>query len=288
MRARGWFVVFVAAAVLVASAGRAEAQGSPRDEAQAAFDAAEARAAAYDFGAALEAYRSVVAIDPSAPFARVARARADDLASRSEGNFGPYATVERARRDPGALATADAALELARAAEDFPRGRVRAEARLLAGGALFRRFDDARAEAVLLAAADDPDGDRLTRGLALADAVLILRRAGRAREALALLDAHADLLPNLRGEVARDVRRHDLARAAAALVAAAALLALAGAALGARRVGGLRALPRYLLRPLPVAAALYLGGAGAIVASARSDGEPLPFLVLGVGLVGCT
>jgi hypothetical protein len=50
-------------------------------------------------------------------------------------------------------------------------------------------------------------------------------------------------------------------------------------------VGGLRELPRAVLPPLAVAFSLYLGGAAAVLVRLRGDGDPRPFVWLGLGVL---
>jgi hypothetical protein len=277
---------FAFAVVLAASTTVAWADDAPdrRAAATAAFARAEAAAKAFDFGAALAAYREVTAADPSAPFASVSRARAADLEAHAEGNFAPLARLESVRRAPAKLEDRAAIEALSRDAEAFPAGRVRGEARLVVGES-FRRMNDSRAaEGALRLATTDDAADPLTRSLALSDLVALLRERGDVKAALAELDAHPGILPTLRLDVARLLRREWIRDGAFAVIAAVALAALASVAKLVRRLPDPRTLPSKVVRPLPIAAALYLGGAGAAVAALRGDGDPRPFVVLGAGI----
>ncbi|MCB9614382.1 MAG: hypothetical protein H6722_18245 [Sandaracinus sp.] len=79
---------------------------------------AEAR---FEFSAAVEAYRRVVASEPTSRLAHVARRRLTWLEERSEGDFAPLAVLERAR------ATLPDLDRLEADAFAMPEGRVRRE-----------------------------------------------------------------------------------------------------------------------------------------------------------------
>jgi hypothetical protein len=287
MKAVAAAIAFAIAAGLAASAGGiARADDAPERRAAAAdaFARAERSAAELRFADALAAYREVLAVDPSAPFASVSRARERDLLAHAEGGFAPLARLEAVRRAPAALADRSAIDALARDAAGFPPGPVRGEARLVVGEAL-RRMNDARAaEGALRLAVSDDAADPLTKSLALSDLVAVLRERGDLKTALAELDEHPALLPTLRADIARLVRRERIREAAFAVLGAIVLAAIVALARRLRRLPDPRALAGELVRPLPIAAALYLGGVGAAIAALRGDGDPRPFLVLGAGI----
>src|SRR5580658_6722828 len=82
------------------------------------------------FERALAAQRACLAKAPTSGWARSARNRIAWISARSEGAFSPLARLERVRHDP-VLASDPASIDaLARDAETFPPGRVRAEARM--------------------------------------------------------------------------------------------------------------------------------------------------------------
>jgi hypothetical protein len=283
MRRAAAIAIAIGVAVVARSAGADEAVDR-RAAASEAFARAEKASTELRFADALGGYRVVLATDPSAPFASVSRARAADLAAHAEGGFAPLARLEAIRRAPARLADRAAIDALARDAEAFPPGRVRGEARLVVGEALRRLNDGSGAEAALRGAANDDAADPLTKSLALSDLVAVLRERGDLKAALVELDAHPAVLPSLRAEVVRLVRRARIRDAAFGVLAAVALAALVAVVRVVRALPDPRALPSAIVRPLPVAAALYLGGAGAAVAALRGDGDPRPFLVLGAGI----
>ena len=257
-----------------------------RAAAQQSFDRAERAYQALRFAEALAAYREAAAADPSARFVPTARARAADLEAHAEGDFAPLARLSAVRRDP--ILSADRAVieALERDVAAFPPGRVRGEAELTIADAWWHRLGDPqRAVSPLEAAIADETGDRLTRSLALAELVSLHRERGDLDAALAAVDRSPDLAPATRREVRTLVRRGRLRTAAIALLAALGLLGVVSIVRAARRLGGLAELPRALLPPLAVAFSLYLGGAAAVLVRLRGDGDPRPFVWLGLGVL---
>ncbi len=279
-----------ALAVIVISSAPSSAEPGPDLEARAAaqqsFDRAELAFQALRFAEALAAYREAAAADPSARFVPTARARAADLEAHSEGGFAPLARLSAVRRDPiraGDRATIEA---LARDVATFPPGRVRGEAELVIADAWWHRLGEPRrALPPLDAAIADDTGDRLTRSLALGALVRLHRELGDLDAALAAVDRYPDLAPATRREVRTLVRRVRLRDAAIALLAALGALGLVSLARAAPRLGGLRELPRAVLPPFAVAFSLYLGGAAAVLVRIRGDGDPRPFVWLGLGVL---
>ena len=277
-------------------AGALEGAGAPaakkrdtaakRSAAAAAFAGAEQAARDLRFAEALAAYREAAAVDPSAPFAPIARTRATDLEAHAEGAFAPLARLEEVRRDPRKSSDRAAIEALERDAAQFPPGRVRAEARLVIAEAWWHALGDpARAIAPLEAAIDDRGADRLTRSLALAELVAVLRAQGDVEAARRAVLREPDLSPGLRVEVLRVARR---ARIRWASVGVLALLAIIGALALTRAVrmaGDVRDVTPKVVRPLAVAFSLYLGGAASIVVRLRGDGDARPFLWLGLGVL---
>lgn len=264
------------------TAGAAE---GTRAAAKARFDDAERAARELRFADALAAYRAAAALDPSAPFAPAARARADALATHAEGGFAPLARLEQVRRDPVKMRDAATIEALARDAATFPPGRVRAEARLVAAEAFAHVLGDPRrAVGELDAVVADDAADRLTRSLALNELVSLERGLGDLDAARDAVVRWGDLSPAVRAQVLRLVRRVSIRRASLGLLAAIAIAAAAAAIRIARRRGA-RELPRALVRPLSVGFALYVGGGGAIVARLYGTDDPRPFLWLGLGVL---
>ena len=286
-RARRAASAFALGAILIrATPSRAEPGLEARAAAQQSFDRAEQAFAALRFAEALTAYREAAAADPSARFVPIARARAADLEAHAEGGFAPLARLSAVRRDP--IQSGDRAVieALERDVATFPPGRVRGEAELTIADAWWHRLGDPRrAVPPLEAAIADETGDRLTRSLALGELVSLHRERGDLDAALAAVDRSPDLAPATRREVRTLVRRGRLRTVAIAFLAALGLLGVVSLLRAAPRLGGLAELPRALLPPLAVAFSLYLGGAAAVLVRLRGDGDPRPFVWLGLGVL---
>lgn len=272
--------------VALASSARAETGDDAPAAAQRSFDRAEVAFQEQRFAEALAAYREATALDPSARFVLTARARAADLEAHAEGDFAPLARLSAVRRDPaksGDRATIEA---LERDVAAFPPGRVRGEAELVVADAWWHRLGDPRrALAPLEAAVTDDTGDRLTRSLALGALARLHRDLGDLDAALAVVERFPDLAPATRDEVRTLARRARLRGASITLLGALGVVGLASFVRAARRLGGLGALPRAVLPPLAVAFSLYLGGAAAVLVRLRGDGDPRPFVWLGLGVL---
>lgn len=276
-------------ALVLAWAAPGLADGGPvtaREAAQAAFARAEQAARELRFQAALDGYDEAFRSDPSAPFAPSARARAADLRAHAEGAFGPLSRLEAVRRDPVKNRDAETIAALDRDARAFPDGRVRAEALLVAAQAYANALD-ARAKAI--AALDvilvDAHADRSTRAMALAEVVALHRAEGDLRAALAAVSREPELLPSLTREVRAAVRREGIAKGCLALLGGLALMALRGGVRALRRLRDVRAITPLVVRPGALAFAFYVGAGGAIfVRLYGGEGDPLPFLGLGIGV----
>ena len=273
-------------AVLISTPSRAEPDASARVGAQQSFERAEQAFQAQRFAEALAAYREAAALDPSARFALTARARAADLEAHAEGGFAPLARLSAVRRDPAKSGDRAAIEALAQDVATFPPGRVRGEAALVIADAWWHRLGDPRrAVPPLEAAVADATGDPLTRSFALSELSRLHRELGDLDAALAALERFPDLAPAERDEVRKLARRARLRSVATAVLAALGVLGLAAMVRAAPRVGGLRELPRAILPPLAVAFSLYLGGAAAVLVRLRGDGDPRPFVWLGLGVL---
>jgi tetratricopeptide (TPR) repeat protein len=277
-------------ALLHAGSARAEADAGAGDELRARaalrFEQAEKAFEERRFAEALDGYRAAAELDPSARFALSARARAADLEAHAEGGFAPLARLEELRRDPVKSADREAIEALERDRAGFPPGRVRAEAALVVAEAWWHKLGDpARALAPLHDALADPAADRLTRSLALAELVTIERELGDLGAARYAVERYPDLAPGTRAEVLRLSRRVKLRALAAGLLGLLALIGAGSLLRAARRPGGLGAQPSPKLGSLGVAFALYLGGAAAVMVRLRGDGDPRPFVWLGLGVL---
>jgi hypothetical protein len=261
------------------------AEGAPRDEARARFDAAEQAVRALDFTRALADYERALELSPSAPFASMARARAADLRAHAEGGFVPLQKLDRVRRDPRLASDRMVLDALARDADSFPDGRVRGEARLLVAEAYWHTFADPGAAVVPFEAVlADASADRLTRALALSELVTIHRSVGALGAAEDVVDRYPALSPILRKEIHSLVWRGRLRWVSGLWLAVLALIGVASTARLGWRLG-LRALPSAVVRPLAVAYALYVGAGAAIVARLYGTEDPRPFLLLGAGVL---
>jgi len=274
-------------AILLSAAAPSHAEPGPeaRVTAQQSFDRAEQAFQAERFAEALAAYREAVAADPSARFVLTARARAADLAAHAEGDFAPLARLSIVRRDPTKLRDRAVIEALARDVAAFPPGRVRGEAELVIADAWWRLGEPRRAVGPLEAVVADEAGDRLTRSLALGELARLQRELGDLDAALAAVERFPDLAPAARNEVRKLVRRGRLRTTAIALLAALGVVGLTSVVRATPRVGGLGEIPRALLPPLAVAFSLYLGGAAAVLVRLRGDGDPRPFVWLGLGVL---
>jgi tetratricopeptide (TPR) repeat protein len=254
--------------------------------AQQSFDRAEQAFQALRFAEALAAYREAAAADPSARFVPTARARAADLEAHAEGGFAPLTRLSAVRRDPTKSGDRAVIEALAQDVATFPPGRVRGEAELVIADAWWHHLDDPRrAVAPLEAVVADETGDRLTRSLALSELSRLHRELGDLDAALAAVERFPDLAPAARNEVRTLVRRGRLRTAAIAVLAAIGVVGLASLVRAAQRLGGLGELPRAVLPPFAVAFSLYLGGAAAVLVRLRGDGDPRPFVWLGLGVL---
>ncbi len=287
--ARRSAVVALAGALLLGWGGevRAAEPGDVRAQAEQRFASAEKAASELHFAEALDAYREAVAADPSAPFVQVARARISYLEAHAEGGFAPLRRLESVRRDPAKSGDRAEIEALARDIPSFPQGRVRTEAELVVAEAYWHRFDEPRrAIAPLERVIETDSADRMTRSLAMSEAVALHRQLDELDDAYALVERFPDLAPGTRAEVLKLVRRGKLRSIALVVLGLFVLIGLGSIVRAARRLGSIRDLPRRAVRPLAVAFSLYVGGAAAILVRIYGDGDPLPFVWLGFGVLG--
>lgn len=240
---------------------------------------------AMDFAAALSGYRDFLARDPGSRWAARATARVEELASHGEGGFAPLRALESVRRDPARSEDVTALRELSRAADGFPSGPVRAEARTLVGEAWLRMRRPRAATEVLEKVLVDPAAPQTLRDLAAQHIVEARAMVGEEDTALAEVTAAPRVAPEVLAEARVLARRVVLRRVAWRVLGATALLGAAGVA-AVLRAGGARALARAWWRPVPLAAIVMftLGGAGL---ARLSDGhEGGPFYLLCAGALG--
>lgn len=282
----------LALALLVAVLLRGRAAFAAGADADAAAEALVERGRADeeagDFARALGEDRAAAAAAPDSRAGALAAARAAWLQHRSEGAFAPLARLERVRRNP-ALADDAAALEaLARAADAFPPGPVRSEARFVVADAWLgrlRRPDDA--VALLRSIADDAYADADVARLAEHRIVATWLDDGRVRDAAREAEAHAGLVDAPLAARVRRLLRRRFARGAAC--AAIALLALtAGLAwIGAARRRALPQAARAVVGAAPAALGVgaYAAGVGGVLATMYDGGRGAPFVALGAAVV---
>ncbi|MEA2750415.1 MAG: hypothetical protein QOI41_4558 [Myxococcales bacterium] len=259
-----------------------------RARAEAILRQAEHEDDALDFAHALGHYDEGRALDPGSGRAPRAEARAAMLRAHAEGEFVPYAKLERVRRDPSLSSDPRVVDDLVREAESFPAGLVRVEVWVMAAEAYANRF--ARpldADALLHRVVADPLTDRVVAQKAARDLVVLRlgrRDLGGAEEAVAAAGSRSD--PQLARDVRRAVRRRSVHIASSVILLAMALLAGRAAVVAVRRGQGARlrdAIARTWKLALAYAAYVALGGA--LLASGYEAGTTKPFLYFGLVLV---
>jgi hypothetical protein len=257
-------------------------------EAERLYELGQADEHAGAFAQALADDRASLAAAPGSAWAQRAAARIAWLDARSEGDFAPLARLERVRRNPS-LADDPAAIDaLAREAESFPPGQVRVEARMLVAEAwLGRMHRPADALPVLRAVRDDPEADPLSARLAEREIVDTLVTEGRPGEAAAEATSHADRLdPGFVKQTRALVRRRAMRGAAIAeLGGFAGLAAIALVRAFRRGVLGEALAATRRLAPVAAAFAVYLAGAGGLLASRYESGSAAPFVRLAIAML---
>ena len=266
----------------------AEDVAATRARAEAILRQAERDDDALDFAHALAHYDEGRALDPGSGRAPRAEARAATLRTHAEGEFVPYAKLERVRRDPSLSSDPRVVADLVREAESFPAGLVRVEVWVMAAEAYAHRFGrPLDAEALLGRVLADPLADRVVAQKAARD--LVVLRLGRgdlagAEDAIRSAGVRAD--PSLARDVRRALRRRNMHIASIAVLLAMVVLAIRAAALAVRRGGGARmrhAVARTWKLALAYAAWVAVGGA--LLASGYEAGTTKPFVYFGIVLV---
>jgi hypothetical protein len=234
------------------------------------------------FAEAVAEYTQSVARDPGGRYAARASARIEYLRAHAEGNFVPLQQLERIRGDTTRASDPTAIAELARAAETFPPGPVRAEARLLVAQAYVGRLHrPADAAPVLAALARDPSTAPDLRRIATEMLARVREERGEFAIALReLTDLHAPEPVVTR--VRRRLRRAWMYRAAWVSIALVALAGVVSILRIARRkrLGELIAAWR---RPLPLAHLAMLSLGGALLAHSYEEHDMRPFFGFGAG-----
>jgi len=276
-----------------AGSALAEDAGAPevsdtRARAEAILRLAEHDDETLAFAQALARYDEGRALDPGSPRAPRAEARAAILRAHAEGDFAPFAELERVRRDPALASDARAIDVLVRHAESFPPGLVRVEVWVLAAEAYAHRLGrPADADALLKRTIVDPHADRIVTQKAARDLVglrVAKQDLGGAEEAVRLAGDRAD--PSLGRDVRRLVRRRFMHGASIALLVGLVVLAARAAVTAARRGKGpqIRAALARTWK-LALAYTAYVALVGALLASGFEQGTSAPFLWFGVVLL---
>jgi hypothetical protein len=254
-------------------------------DAAEAFARAERDDAAFAFERALAEYDEAARLDPSSTTAMRASVRARDLREHSEGGFAPLTELERVRRDPRLASDRAAIDELARAAETFPPGLVRVEARMLAAEAYATRLGQPElAQPLWRSVATDPRTDKDSAAMAARSLVTYELARGdiaAAERVLATVGSNADVA--LARDLRRAHRRHRIHVAAIAMIVA-MLLAAAVAIARAKRVAVVLARVRKTAG-VTVAYSAFVAIAGGLLASSYAAGTARPFLAFGGVLV---
>jgi hypothetical protein len=220
---------------------------------------------------------------------------ADDGATASETQhadddaaLAPLDRLERVRRDPKASSDPAVIEALARDADTFSAGTVRAEARMLVAEAWLGRMhrrEDAIAE--LRKVSDDPEAEPITARLAERELVDALVKSGRLDEASAETQAHASRLD--RGFVARMqrlVRRRTWTRVALLDLATLILLPIVAILRARHRRTFAEVIGSTArLAPLAVGVTAYVAGIGGALASQYETGNAAPFVALGIAVL---
>ena len=267
-----------------------EAARDPEDAdaaASALFHLGEMDEVDLEFARAFEHYQASVARSPSSRYASRARVLADSLQRHSEGGFVPLARTERLRRDKALSDDPAAVAAFAEELESFPPGFVRVEARLLVAEAYLGRLGQPDLGiAELRKVLEEPKIEPLTAREAARRLVEALSQKGdyslASKEARAL---KGRLDPVIIAAAVRAGRRPWYRAAAIADLALVVGLAATSLFL-ARRRGALGPVLASLKRTAPLALLFiaYVAICGGLLASKYEDGDPKPFLVLGVVL----
>jgi len=275
-------------ALPVLQAGETTAPEEPARAAERLFKLAEADDARGDYALASARYRAAVAMLPSYRFAGKAITRAAMLEAHAEGSYAPYAQLEAVRRDPKASSDPSAIDALAVAADAFPPGPTRGEARMLCAEAYIARLHRrADGETELRKVIDDARADGLLRREAAGELVTALIDDGDLETARATVASLGQTLdPRMAQKVTELLRRRRVHLASIAdLILFALLAGLAIARSAARR--RLAEVGTALRRTLPVgcAFAAYSALGGGWLASSYEAGNAAPFLAFGAVLL---
>ncbi len=182
------------------------------------------------FERALADQRACMAKAPYSNWARSARQRVNWISARSEGAFEPLARLQRVRLDP-MVGTDPAAIEaLARDADAFPPGRVRAEARMFVAEALVRMKRPEEAIALFRKVAGDPSSDSTDAGLARRDLLQAFVAVGQLDDAARQVRTFPAADPELSAQVRKLVHRRALRRTAIGELVLFAVVAVLGVA----------------------------------------------------------
>jgi hypothetical protein len=275
-------------AILWGWCGVALAVPDDTGEAERLYELGRADEDAGAFAQALTHDRASLAAAPGSVWAQRAGARIAWLDAHSEGGFVPLARLEQVRKNPSLASDPGAVDALARDAESFPPGQVRVEARMFVAEAWLGRLRrPADALPLLRAVSDDPRADPPSSRLAEREIVDTLVAEGRLDEATAEATSHASQLdPRFVKQTRALVRRRAVRDAAIAELGGFATLAAIALIRAFRRgaLGEARAAIRSLA-PVAAAFAVYLAGAGGLLASQYESGRAAPFVHLALAVL---
>lgn len=266
----------------------ASASAWAHDRAAAESHYARAKTAddAFAFEKAQRAYQEAFEADPSAPFARVARMRAQWLEERKEGDYAPLVELERVRRDANTLSSLERIDAFARRVDAFPPGRTQVEGWMTVADAYRLRVDrpDLAAgvfEKVVASNLARP----AERELALDSVVSARLESGDLNRAIEAVDRWGEVAPRVRDRVWRLRIRRFLEWASLAVLGVALFAGLV-AAIRLKRAGNEgQAVAASFIHPYALPFALYIAGVGALCVRNYHATDPRPFLFLGAGVV---
>lgn len=261
------------------------ASGDSKQAALALYQLAEMDDHDFRFASALARYDASIARDPSHRYALRARAHADTLRAHSEGDFAPYAELERVRRDRSAARDPQALMTLASDADHFPPGAVRVEARMLAGDAFMAQGDRTRGLALLELVDLDSKADPILQHQAAHELVEAYLAQSDAPAAMAVA-SRPKHDPALLKRVKIWQRRQRMRAASIVILAVFALFSTFAIGRSIAR-GSSSEISRSMKRfaPLAIAFAAWVGVFGGILAASFERGNESPFLVLAVAAV---
>jgi len=258
---------------------RAAASSDPEASASGLYFLGEMDEDTMRFAEAVTHYDASIARLPSSRYAQRAATRSSSLKAHSEGDFAPLVRLETVRRDPALSSNPIALKALTDAADHFPPGPVRVEARLMAAEAYRGRVHRPDEQIALLwLVVRDPRADVIASreaAVEIVDAEIAKGDVDAAKRAQVELGGRLDAATTAR--VARLVRR----RRADVLATTVLWISVVLFGIAVARGGVRRALDAALsVLPLSVVFTIFAGGAGGYLASSYELGNATPFLMI--------